>query len=72
MSRLNYGFIHSDSSSKVEILNNQFVSAYSREDQSHIPMKGTSVLRLFRDLKIHKATGSDEVPVFTLKSAAIQ
>ena len=36
------GFIHSDSSSKVEILNEQFVSAYTREDKSNIPRKGPS------------------------------
>ena len=80
------GFIHSDSSSKVEILNDQFVSAYTREDKSNIPKKGTSdhptmdsirvhrngVLKLLRDLKIHKATGPDEVPAFILKSAASQ
>ena len=72
------GFIHSDSSSKVEILNDQFVSAYTREDKSNIPKKGSSnhptmdsirvhpngVLKLLRDLKIHKATGPDEVPAF--------
>ena len=65
------GFIHSDSSSKLEILNDQFVSAYTREDKSNIPKKGTSdhptmdsiqvhgngVLKLLQDLKIHKATG---------------
>ena len=80
------GFIHSDSSTKVEILNNQFVSAYTREDMSNIPRKGSShhptmdsirvhcngVLKLLRDLKIHKATGPDEVPAFILKSAASQ
>ena len=36
------GFIHSDSSSKVEILNEQFVSAYTKEDTSKIPCKGPS------------------------------
>ena len=65
------GFIHSDSSSKLEILNDQFVSAYTREDKSNIPKKVTSdhptmdsiqvhgngVLKLLPDLKIHKATG---------------
>ena len=80
------GFIHSDSSSKMEILNDQFVSAYTREDKSNIPKKGSSdhptmdsilvhqnsVHKLLRDLKIHKATGPDEVPAFILKSAASQ
>ena len=67
------GFIHSDSSSKVEILNDQFVSAYTREDKSNIPRKGTShpptmdsirehcngVLKLLRDPKILKDTQSN-------------
>ena len=80
------GFIHSDSSSKVEILNEQFVSAYTREDKSNIPRKGPSqhptmdsirvyykgVLKLLRDLKTHKATGPDELPAFILKTAANQ
>ena len=34
------GYIHNDSSSKVEILNEQFVSAYTKEDSSKIPTKG--------------------------------
>ena len=32
--------IHSDSSSKMEILNEQFVSAYTREEKSNIQRKG--------------------------------
>ena len=70
----------------MEILNDQFVSAYTKEDKSNIPKKGTSdhftmdsiqvhrngVLKLLRDQKIHKATGPDEVPAFILKSAVSQ
>ena len=41
------GFIHGDSSSKVEILNDQFVSAYTREDKPNTPKKGTSDLLLW-------------------------
>ena len=80
------GFIHSDSSSKVEILNDQFVSAYTREDNFNIPSKGTSphltmekthvqskgVHKLLSDLKTHKATGPDSIPAYVLKSAADQ
>ena len=80
------GFIHSDSSLKVEILNDQFVSVYTMEEKSNILKKGTSyhptmdsirvhrngVLKFLRDIKIHKATGPDEVPAFILKSAASQ
>ena len=36
------GFIHSDSSSKVEILNDQFVSAYTREDNIKMPTEDPS------------------------------
>ena len=80
------GFIHSDSSSKVEILNEQFVSAYTREDSSKIPTKGPSshpsmepievqskgVHKLLLNLKIHKAAWPDCIPNFFLKIAADQ
>ena len=80
------GFIHSDSSSKVEILNDQFVSAYTREDKTNMPSKGPSphptmekinvqskgVHKLLSDLKTHKATGPDSIPAYVLKSAADQ
>ena len=80
------GFIHSDSSSKVEILNEQFVSAYTREDSSKIPIKGPSshpsmepievqskvVHKLLLNLKIHTAAGPDCIPNFILKIAADQ
>ena len=80
------GFIHSDSSSKVEILNDQFISAYTKEDTSKIPSKGPShhptldpiqmqckgVHKLLKDLKIHKATGPDGIPAFILKTTADQ
>ena len=80
------GFIHSDSSSKVEILNKQFVSAYIREDSSKIPTKGPSshpymepievqskgVHKLLLNLKIHKAARPDCIPNFILKIAADQ
>ena len=80
------GFIHSDSSSNVEILNDQFVSAYTREDNTNMPSKGPSphptmekinvqskgVHKLLSDLKTHKATGPDSIPAYVLKSAADQ
>ena len=34
------GFIHSDDSSNVEILNDHFVSAYTRADRTNLPSKG--------------------------------
>ena len=81
-----YGFIHSASSSKVKILNGQFVSAYTRDDKTKMPTKGPSphpsmtkidvqskgVHKLLSDFKTHKATGPDSMPVFILKTAADQ
>ena len=80
------GFIHSDSSSKVEILNEQFVSANTREDRSKIPTKGPSshpsmepievqsmgVHKLLLNLKIHKVAGPEYIPNFILKISADQ
>ena len=82
------GFIHSDSSSKVEILNEQFVSAYTREDSSKIPTKGPSSLPSMEPIElqskgvhkpllnlkihVHKAAGLDYIPNFILKIAADQ
>ena len=37
-----YGFIHSESSAKAEILNDQFQSVFTEEDLSTIPDKGPS------------------------------
>ena len=69
------GFIDSDSSSKVDILDEEFVSVYTREDSSKIPTKGPSshpsiepievqskgVHKLLLNLKIHKAAGPDYI-----------
>ena len=76
------GFIHS----QVEILNEQFVSAYTREDSSKIPTKVPSshpsmepievqskgVHKVLLNLKIHNAVGPEGIPSFILKSAADQ
>ena len=80
------GFIHSHSSSKVEILNEQFVSAYTREDSFKFQTKGPSshpsmepievqskgVHKVLFNLKIHNAVGPDCIPNFILKNAADQ
>jgi hypothetical protein len=34
------GFLKSDSQSKANILNNQFMSVFTKEDDGHIPNKG--------------------------------
>ncbi|MCG8078457.1 MAG: reverse transcriptase family protein, partial [Candidatus Thiodiazotropha taylori] len=77
------GFIHSDCSSRVKILNDQFVSAYTKEGTSKIPSKGQSnnptmdpiqvhCKGVLKDPKIHKATGPDGIPAFILKTTADQ
>ena len=54
------GFIHSDmySSSKVEILNDQFVSTYTWEDNSDIQRKGTSDHPTMDSIRVHISTGA--------------
>ena len=78
------GFIKSDNQAKAEILNTQFKSAFTKEDTTNIPSKGDSpypamksinvsvkgVLKLLRNLNIHKASGPDDIPTFILKVAA--
>ena len=73
-------FLKSDSTSKANILNDQFVS----EDTSSLPDKGPSpypsmpdievnwkgVHKLLKGLKPFKATGPDSNPAFILKAAA--
>jgi hypothetical protein len=78
------GFMHSDTTSKAEILNEQFQSVYTKENTSTMPDKGQSkypsmedidintkgVFKLLKDINPHKATGPDCIPLFILKSAA--
>lgn len=78
------GYLHSTNIQKAEILNEQFRTAFTAEDLSHIPSKGDSpfpamdeirvgeegVRKLLCSLKIDKATGPDTIPAFILKSAA--
>ena len=69
---------------KAEILNKQFTSVYTKEDTSNLPDLGPfsypklpdiiiyceGVLKLLRDLKPHKASGSDNIPTRLLKDYA--
>ena len=78
------GFLKSDSTSKANILNEQFVSVFTKEDTSSLPDKGPSpypsmpnievnwkgVHTLLKGLKPYKATGPDSIPAFILKAAA--
>ena len=65
-------------------MNEQFKLVFKREDVSNIPDTGESdipamqntnidwrgVHRLLKKLKVHKATGPDEIPAYILKTAA--
>ena len=78
------GYLHSDSTKKVEILNQQFQSVYMKEDTDNIPDKGpspfssihniiinpNSVKKLLKDLRPFKSAGPDEIPTFILRAAA--
>ena len=78
------GFLQSDSTKRAEVLNDQFVSAYTKDDTERLPSKGPSpfsamrkiivspngVTKLLRDLKPHKASGPDSIPTYILKVAA--
>ena len=77
-------FFKSDSTSKANILNDQFLSVFTKEDTSSLPDKGPSrypnmpnievnwkgVHKLLKGLKPFKATGPDSIPAFILKAAA--
>ena len=77
-------FIQSDAQSRANMLNSQFESAFTAENKTTIPDKGTSsvltmastqvdlkgVHKLLMNLKPHKATGPDTIPSFILKAAA--
>ena len=78
------GITHNDASTKSEILNGQFLSAFTTEDTSCFPDLGTSnypdapeihvnpngVRKLLRNLKPHKATGPDDISPRFLKEMA--
>ena len=78
------GIPHSDASTKSEILNGQFSSAFTIEDTSSFPDLGTSdypdapeirvhpngVRKLLKNLKPHKATGPDDISQRFLKEIA--
>ena len=80
------GFIHSDSCSKVQILNDQFLPAYTKKNKTNTPSKGLSphpmtekfhmqskgVHKLLSNLKTHKSTSPDSIPAYVLKTAADQ
>jgi hypothetical protein len=82
--RGNAGLIYSDSNNKADILNTQFKSAYTQEDQSSLPDLGQSstpsmpdisisfkgVHKLLSELKIHETAGPDSISPRLLREVA--
>ena len=80
------GFLQSRNAARANILNDQFVSAFTQEDTTNIPDMGQrniesmpniavvwkGVHKLLMNLKTKKDTGPDEIPAFILKSAATE
>ena len=80
------GYLQSNNEARANILNEQFVSAFTRENITYIPDMGQSetpsmsnitvdwkgVHTLLMNLKTKKATGPDEIPAFILKAAATE
>jgi hypothetical protein len=75
------GSLHSDCKIKAEILNSQFTSVFTSEDISNIPtyeetyndvpniiVTRNGILKLLKDINIHKATGPDNISGTLLKS----
>ena len=79
-----YGITHNDESTNSEILNGQFLSAFTTEDTSSFPDLGASnypdapeikvhpngVRKLLKNLKPRKATGPDDISLRFLKEMA--
>ena len=77
-------FHKSDGTSKANMLNDKFVSVFTKEGTSSFPDKGPSqypsmpnkevnwkgVHKLLKGLKPFKVTGPDPIPAFILKAAA--
>ena len=80
------GILHSDSTVKADILNDQFTSVFTREDTNDIPQKPNSpyspvpnitvhqagVVKLLNNINPHKATGPDNIPGKLLKELATE
>ena len=75
------GYLQSDTITRADILNDQFQSVYTEEDQNNMPDKGPSphpsmpkitfrvpgVAKLLRKLNPHNAAGPDSIPTQVLK-----
>ena len=80
------GILHSESRVKANLLNDQFVSVFTREDSSSLPDLGDSphpdvpafevsiegVQKLLSNIKPHTASGPDNIPAYLLKEGAAE
>ena len=78
------GLLYSEPNTQANILNEQFKKAFTTEDTSSMPNKGTSphptmpdifisnngLLKLLKNLNPHKATGPDNLPAYFLHNFA--
>ena len=76
------GFLQSDTNSRANIFYEQFKAVFTREDLSNftgesdiptmqnIKIDWKGVHKLLKNLKVHKATGPDEIPAYILKTAS--
>lgn len=78
------GLLYSDPNVQSNILNEQFKSAFTCEDTSNMPDKGSSpyptmpdikvntngLIKMLKNINPHKATGPDNIPAYFLKNLA--
>ena len=80
------GVIHTEPVNKANILNTQFASVFTTEDEDNVPDKEgechtpipeltitqDGVLKLLQNINPHKATGPDQIPGKLLKELAVE
>jgi hypothetical protein len=80
------GFLHHDTTTKANILNQQFASVFTEEDMDNLPdlcisptpkmnkitINTEGAQHLLQHLKHNKATGPDDIPAKFLKEVSIE
>ena len=78
--------LHNESRVKANLLTDQFVSVFTREESSNLPDLGdglhldvptfevskTGVKKLLSNIKLHTASGPGNIPVYLLKEGAVE